>query len=77
MFASRVSHCVKSVRIRSYSGPNFHAIGLIRRDVFYAVTFVAKKCSHRDIHVLHEFTVSLGYFFKKKQKQKKPPKICM
>ena len=63
MFASRISHCVKSVRIRSYSGPNFHAIGLIRRDVFYAVTFVAKKSSHRDIHVLYEFTVTLGYFF--------------
>ena len=27
MFRSRTSHCVKSVRIRSYSGPYFPAFG--------------------------------------------------
>ena len=38
-YVSLIYHCVKSVRLRNFSGPYFRTFGLIRRDTEYFSIF--------------------------------------
>ena len=57
---SKIIYCLKSVRIRSFSGPYFHSFGLNDRqtpntDTFYSVILIIIKSPYHALHSLPSF----------------------